>query len=54
MMLCWCCFIAFQMAKPRAAAGVGHGIFDCDTEKAKTARHFRRAAVNEDADRRNS
>jgi len=28
-------FIAFQMAKSREAAGVGHGIFICDIEKAK-------------------
>jgi hypothetical protein len=29
-------FIAFQMAKSREAAGVGHGIFVYDVEKAKT------------------
>ena len=29
-------FIAFQMAKSREAAGVGHGIFLYDLEKAKT------------------
>jgi hypothetical protein len=31
-------FIAFQMAKPREAAGVGHGIFVYDIEKAKAAK----------------
>ncbi|MBI3414470.1 MAG: hypothetical protein HY043_03980 [Verrucomicrobia bacterium] len=31
-------FIAFQMAKSREAAGVGHGIFVYDIEKAKKAR----------------
>jgi len=30
-------FIAFQMAKSREAAGVGHGIFIYDFEKAKRA-----------------
>ena len=30
-------FIAFQMAKSREAAGVGHGIFVYDTEKAARA-----------------
>jgi Tol biopolymer transport system component len=28
-------FIAFQMAKSRDAAGIGHGIFVYDIEKAK-------------------
>jgi hypothetical protein len=32
-------FIAFQMAKSRDAAGVGHGIFVYDIEKAKTDKH---------------
>jgi Tol biopolymer transport system component len=31
-------FIAFQMAKSREAAGVGHGIFVYDIEKAKTSK----------------
>jgi hypothetical protein len=31
-------FIAFQMAMSREAAGVGHGIFVYDIEKAKTAK----------------
>ena len=31
-------FIAFQMAKSREAAGIGHGIFVYDVEKAKGAR----------------
>ena len=31
-------FMAFQLAKAREAAGVGHGIFVYDFEKAKNAR----------------